>query len=117
MEKSGIIAKTKRLGVHHWESDGKGSGEFSPKIDEHWIGEDHGVIFDLSKHQGAVPFWQIDNDYLLLKLQGNRKGKEQLEKDFINALGEPDEKNITGPRGIYVLLWDGRTPINNASRA
>jgi hypothetical protein len=116
MKQLEIIDIARTLGVHHWESDGKGSGDFSPKIDEHWKGKDHGVIFDLSKHQGAVPFWQKDNDYLLLKLKGKRKGKEKLEKAFIGALGKPDEKKITGPNATYVLLWDGRTPIKNASK-
>lgn len=115
MEREEIKRKVLSLPVRHWEDDAKEDQcpSRDPRTSMEWTGKDHGASFKLSKHQGAVPVWQQENDYLELELRGDRKGRKQLEQDFVTALGDPSEKSrkFVGFKSPDILIWDGRTTL------
>lgn len=117
MEREEIIKRVKFLSVHDWRNDEKYPFGPNPEVDGEWKGKNHGVIFELSKHQGRILVWQDQNNYLVLELikKGKRtkqlhEGELKLRRDFIVALGEPTEEfNRFDPHNApRILIWGNR---------
>jgi hypothetical protein len=100
--KAEILSKATELKEHLY-----GMKNHQPETVEEWSGKENGATFHLTKPEGVYAVAEGTPSSLMLGIRGKKEGREQIEKDFIEAFGIP--KTIfpaRKPAEAKVLFWD-----------
>lgn len=80
-----------------------------------WTGKLHGAYFEM--HKPSSTLFDKEKTFIVLRLGGKRKGKQELREDFVSTLGQPlselRSKRFNDPLSI---IWDATKALKPQQR-